>query len=384
MEETKKGWKKQLIAFLKKETILCIAAVLALLSLFLVPPDAGYAEYIDISTLGLLFTLMVVMEGLRTLGVFDTIAHVMLGKANSLRRLAYSLVFLCFFCAMLITNDVALITFVPFTLLLLSLAGQKEQAIPIVVLETVAANLGSMLTPVGNPQNLYLYSVSGMELLHFLSVTAPIAAISAVLLIFACLRIPKLPIRLELAEENEENKQEEGKGKRFKIIFFLLIFLLALLTVLKILPLWIPFLLALVGTLIVMRGVLLRVDYCLLLTFVCFFVFIGNVGRIDAVSTFLKAALTGREILLSFLASQIISNVPATVLLSGFTENFEGLLVGANIGGLGTLIASLASLISYKYFAQAEPQKKGKYLWHFTLVNIVFAVILLAFALLLY
>ncbi|MGN1148636.1 MAG: SLC13 family permease [Lachnospiraceae bacterium] len=374
--EAQKEFGKKIAGFLKKEVVLCIAALLAILSMFLIPPDAGYKTYIDYRVLAILFSLMTVMAGLRQIGVFDKIAHVMLKKADDFRKLSFIMVFLCFFSAMFITNDVALLTFVPFTLLLLSMAGLKEQAIPLVVYETVAANLGSMLTPVGNPQNLYLYTASGMEILDFLKITAPIVGISALLLAVCCMGSRRLPVSIhtDCASTDEWN----GRNKA-ELAFFCIVFGLSLLTVLKVIPVQIPFLAALLGTLIVHRKVLLKVDYCLLLTFVSFFVFTGNMGRIEAFSTWLRQIMAGRELLISFFTSQIISNVPAAALLSGFTGNYPALIEGTNIGGLGTLIASLASLISYKAFVQEYPEKKGKYFWYFTLVNVIFAVILLIF-----
>lgn len=385
-----------LIRFVKKETVLCIAALLAAGSMVFVPPDAGYGNYIDYRVLQILFSLMVVMSGLRQLGVFDKIAYVMLKKADNCRKLSFIMVFLCFFSSMLITNDVALLTFVPFTLLLLSVAGLLERAVPLIVYETVAANLGSMLTPVGNPQNLYLYTASGMEIADFLKITAPIAGVSAVLLIICCLGMGKqrVNIRAESAAGRAEDmaagsvKRETDKqagktagGKRTGAMFFGMVFLLSVSAVLKLLPVEVPFGIALAGTLLLHRKVLLKVDYGLLLTFVSFFVFIGNIGRIEVVRDALSKMIEGRELLISFFTSQIISNVPAAVLLAGFTQDFAALLKGTNIGGLGTLIASLASLISYKAFVQECPEKKGKYFIYFTLVNVVFAVILLIFAL---
>lgn len=366
--------------FAKKETVFLVAALLAFVSLFLVPPDAKYADYIDFRTLALLFTLMTVMEGQKQLGVFDRIARVILKKTDSLKKLAFTMVFLCFFSSMLITNDVALITFVPFTLLLLSVAGCSDRAIPIIVFETVAANLGSMLTPVGNPQNLYLYTASGLNITEFFIITAPVTALSAFLLGLGCLCIKNVPMQVTVQDDRKELKKA-NKGSKAELFFFCFVFLLALLTVLRLVPFYIPFLTALFGTLLLKPAVLRKIDYFLLLTFICFFIFIGNMGRVENVSEWLQNMMQGRELLISFFASQVISNVPAAILLSGFTDQFKALILGTNIGGLGTLIASLASLISYKAFVQENPQKKGKYFLYFTFVNVIFAVVLLLFAL---
>lgn len=372
---------KWLLNFIKKEAVLCAALLLGIFSMFLVPPDREYPAYINFRVLGLLFSLMVVMAGLRELGVFNKIACVMLKKADNSRKLYLVMVFLCFFSAMLITNDVALITFVPFTLLLLKMADMDSLAVPLVVFESVAANLGSALTPIGNPHNLYLYTAFEMSLPDFFRTMAPITGISAVLLLFCMLTVKKEAL---LTKAQEEIKQEEESAKALKnrkVLlsgFYGLTFLLSLLTVLRVLPFWIPFIVALSGALLLQRGVLLQVDYSLLATFVGFFIFVGNMGRIEAVSSLLAKLLDGREILVAFITSQVISNVPAAALLSGFTENAGDLLIGVNIGGLGTLIASMASLISYKYIVREMSEKKVKYFWYFTLVNILFAILLLS------
>ncbi|MCH5275347.1 MAG: citrate transporter [Lachnospiraceae bacterium] len=375
---------KLVLNFIKKEAVLCAALLLGIISMFLVHPDREYPGYINFRVLGLLFSLMVVMAGLSELGIFDKIASVMLRKADNSRKLYLILVFLCFFSAMLITNDVALITFVPFTLLLLKMAKMESLAVPLVVYETVAANLGSALTPIGNPHNLYLYTAFEMSLWDFLRTMAPITGISAVLLLFCMFTVKKEALLTAAAEDGNEsvNKEKDKlavskKKRRLLLAFYGVTFLLSLLTVLRVLPAWIPFGVALLGTMLIRYHVLLRVDYSLLLTFVGFFVFVGNMGRIDAVSSTLARLLGGREILVAFLTSQVISNVPASALLSGFTENAEALLVGVNIGGMGTLIASMASLISYKYVAKEIPEKKGRYFGYFTLVNLLFATLLL-------
>ncbi|HKM33404.1 MAG TPA: SLC13 family permease [Lachnospiraceae bacterium] len=365
--------KQKIMVFIKKETVLCVALFLALTSMLFVVPDREYLSYIDYRVLAILFSLMVVMAGYQQTGVFSDVAHALLKRAKNLRILAYLMVFMCFFFSMLITNDVALLTFVPFTLLLLSLSGMEEKAVTIVVYETIAANLGSMFTPVGNPQNLYLFTASKMSIGEFFSITAPITGVSALLLLISCISIPRLPVTLQ-PEEKEIQKRSS-----LELIFYTIVFLLSLLAVLNTIPVQVPFFIALLGTLFIGRKVLLKVDYCLLLTFVAFFVFIGNVGRIPVIRDWITQVLVGREMILSFLASQVISNVPAAVLLSGFTKEYAALIRGTDIGGLGTLIASLASLISFKCFVKEFPQKKGKFLLDFTLVNTLYAIILLGF-----
>ena len=366
--------KEKLIAFFKKETILCISGVLAFGSAFLIPPDAKYMEYCDIRVLVLLFCLMAVMGGFQQLGVFDRMANLLLARARRMRQLATTLVMLCFFSAMFVTNDVALITFVPFTIMLLERANLQEKMIPFIVMQTIAANLGSMLTPVGNPQNLFLYTISGMEIGEFFAVTVPYVGVSYFLLYVYCYFQGKQPL---VTEKQEPKKNWSAKDKGFLAALGVL-FLFCLLAVFHVASHWIVLLFILLWFLFFQKGILKGLDYNLLLTFVFFFILIGNLGRISVIRETLQYLLLGREVLVSFLASQCISNVPAAVLLSEFTDRYDLLIAGVNIGGLGTLIASMASLISYKYFAQVPGAKKGKYMLYFTLWNIIFAVILLA------
>jgi len=363
-------------AFFKKETVLCVSLILAVVSMFIVPPDRSYWGYIDFRTLSILFCLMSVMAGFQKIGVFSRIAGKLLGRVRSGRSLVLTLVLLCFFSSMLITNDVALITFVPFAFIVLRMLGEEQKErllLPVVVMQTIAANLGSMLTPIGNPQNLYLYGKSGLSIGAFLMLMLPYTALSFALLVGwsmfqgrACSRIP------ELEGPPAQEGAPHGKELARPLASYSAMFLLCLLAVGHILP-WQAVLAAvLVLTLVTDRQTLAKVDYSLLLTFAGFFVFIGNVGRIPAFCEFLQNIIAGREICTAVIASQVISNVPAALLLSGFTEDFAGLIIGTNLGGLGTLIASMASLISYKYVAKEAGNRKGNYIMLFTVGNICF------------
>ena len=368
----------KLIAFFKKETILCVAGLLAVLSMVWVPPDGEYMGYINWQVLVLLFCLMSVMGGLQALGIFKAIANTLLHWANGLRQLTLLLVMLCFFIAMVVTNDVALITFVPFTILLLQMADLTGEMIPILVLQTIAANLGSMLTPIGNPQNLYLYTVSGMSPADFVLTMLPLTLLSLFLLVLCCMLTKDVPLSGQMLPPI----QGESFSMREKVTLsaLLMLFAACLMTVFHVMPYWTVLGISLVWFVFFERDVLGKVDYSLLITFIFFFVFIGNMGRIPAMRDTIASILAGREMIVSFLCSQIISNVPAAVLLSGFTDHWKDLLLGVNIGGLGTLIASMASLISYKFFVQANEKAKGKYLKHFTIMNILFAIPLLVVA----
>lgn len=364
---------RQLKEFFKSETVLCIAAVLALVSLFIVPIDAEYLEYIDVKTLALLFSLMVVMAGLQKQGVFTALASSLLPNAKHTGQLRIILVFLCFFTSMLITNDVALITFVPFTIIVYTMADRREDILYVVVLQTIAANLGSMLTPLGNPQNLYLYSISGMNMGTFIMTMLPLTIASGILLVFCCLITKRNALHTNL----EQVAICTSRKEKLLCLFYGILFAVSLLTVLRIVPYQVTLSIALIGGFLTDKSVLRKVDYSLLITFICFFIFIGNIGRIEVVREFLSNILVGREVLVGFFSSQAISNVPAAVLLSGFTTNYADLLKGVNIGGLGTLIASMASLISYKLYVKEMPDKKGEYITIFSIFNIIYAIVLL-------
>ena len=377
--------------FFKKETVCCIAFLLAVVSMCFVVPSKNYISYIDFRVLALLFCLMAVVRGFSSIGVFTTLGTMLLTHVHSLRMLSALFIFLCFFFSMLITNDVALITFVPFTILVLSMAEQKKFLIPVIVLETIAANLGSMLTPLGNPQNLYLYTISGLSIGAFVRIMLPYSFVSAILLLIFILFLPKDTVSTATAANTANSTNtvtasntsnviceavKARKNPRILFTAYLILFLLCLLTVLHILPYQIMFLLVLTGFLLLDYRVLKDVDYFLLLTFLCFFIFIGNMKQISLVHELISKLLVHHEVLMGIGASQIISNVPAAILLSGFTDDYSALLIGVNLGGLGTLIASLASLISFKFYTNTDGSNKKRYLGIFTLYNAIFLVIL--------
>ena len=358
----------QVRQFIRREPVLVIAALAAAVSCLFVPPDGAYLEYVDFRTLALLYCLMAVVAGLRRAGLFAHLAHVLCRRAATVRAMGTLLVLMSFFSAMAVTNDVALLTFVPFAVVVLGEEEHQSDLLFVVVLQTVAANLGSMLTPVGNPQNLYLYSHYGLRPGDFLLITLPYWAASLALLLVCCRLLRRAPLAPDLGEE-------PGLNTRLLRLHGAL-FAVCLAVVLRLLP-W-PLMLAAVVTalLILDRKTLLQADFMLLLTFVAFFIFAGNLGRMESVSALLRSLLQGREYLTGLLASQIISNVPAALLLSGFTDRARELLLGVNVGGLGTLIASLASLISLKLYSHASHARTGRYLLVFTAVNAVFLLLL--------
>lgn len=403
----------------RKDPVLVVAIVLAIISCAAVPPDAAYAEYVDLRTIGMLFSLMTIMAGLSRLGVFRIACRHLLRAVRGPRRLALALTLLAFFSSMLITNDVALVTFVPFALLALRTLDSPRHACFTVVMMTIAANLGSMLTPIGNPQNLYLYSTSHMALTDFLLLMLPYAAAALVLLVGAIAFFGRIP---EHAKEkaarnvdagNPASSSEDGSADSpatcgeadnaasatdanetpqlaseaddpapspLRVLPWAALFVLALLSVAHILPYQAIVAVTIVVALVADRRALLHVDYALLFTFIAFFVFVGNVGRIEMVSTALAQLIDGHELAVAVIASQVLSNVPAAILLSGFTSNFAALIVGTNLGGLGTLIASMASLISYKQVALVLPREAGRYFMLFTVWNIAFLAVLAVLA----
>ena len=393
---------KKFFDFVKKEAVLSVAVFLAIISMFIVKPDKQYLEYIDFRTLAILFCLMCVMAGFQALGVFKKIATGLIDRTRTLRSVMIILVLLCFFFAMVITNDVALITFVPFTFTTFNLmeGGKAKNLIaPTIVLETIAANLGSMLTPIGNPQNLYLYSIANMGFVDFVLLMLPYTIVSLGLILAFVVFFYRKEVPNTISKEDETVLKETTGSKpvvsqgvfsvtltelfeksnnkyHSMLIMYIMLFLVALMTVARALPYPVMFFITLVLVALSDRKVLMKVDYSLLFTFVGFFIFIGNMGRIPSVSEFLRNIVTGNETLVGILSSQVISNVPAALLLSGFTENYADLIVGVHLGGLGTLIASMASLISFKMVAKDADTKTGHYFKLFTVLNVVFLVVL--------
>lgn len=361
--------------FVKREAVLCIAVLLAVISMFFVPPNAGYADYIDWDTLALLFSLMAVMKGFQRAGLFDYLANKLLKRANTSKKLMAVLVFLPFFLSMVVTNDVALITFVPFALIVLKSAGLHRLILPTVVLQTLAANLGSMLTPIGNPQNLYLYNASGMSFGELVLTMLPYVALSGIGLLVAVLLFKSSPV-------NEVEVQSQLKGA-FALSWPAVFFVCALLGLFDVIPTIAVAAAVLLFLLVADRKTLAKIDYSMLGTFVALFIFIGNMGNIQAFRTFLSSVIEGNEVIVAVLASQVISNVPAALLLSGFSAEWPALVVGCNIGGLGTLIASMASLISYKSIARECPGRRGAYIVQFTIFNIIFLAALYVLSLML-
>jgi Na+/H+ antiporter NhaD/arsenite permease-like protein len=361
----------KVIEFVKKESVLSAAILLAFVSALFVHPDKQYLGYIDYRTILILFSLMVVMEGYKKIGVFGYIAEKLLIQSNNITYIVFVLVSLCFFFSMVITNDVALITFVPFTFTVLSKLDKNTGEylfIPVVILQTVSANLGSMLTPLGNPQNLYLYGVGGMTWGEFISLMAPYSIMGFCLIMISITVLCRNQGRAQL----EHRLFNSGKTiEKKRMIIYSVMFALCILSVVRVADYRVVGLIIGGIILVIDRDVLKKIDYSLLGTFVFFFIFVGNVGRIEWFYDRLSKLVDGSEILISVLLSQFISNVPAALLLSDFTDDIGKLIVGLDIAGFGTLIASMASLISFRQVARENNGIKWKYLLRFSVFNIV-------------
>lgn len=353
-----------IVRFIKKETVLVITLIAAIISAFFVPPSVKYIEYIDFGVLAILLSLMLVIAGFQQCNVFIVLAQRLLQGKKNMRLVALILILLPFFSSMFITNDVALITFVPFSILVLSMLGKRQYLIFIIVAQTVAANLGSMATPFGNPQNLFLYTKFEMSISDFLLTMGVLTLCSLAMVSLFSLLFKKETLDVHFS-------QWILISDKCAVICYCVLFVLCLLSVINVVPYW----LTLAGVILYIawkdKQLLKRADYGLLATFVCFFIFSGNMGNIPAVQQFLGSCMSKYAEVTAIVASQVISNVPAAVLLSNFTADAKALLIGTNLGGLGTLIASLASLISFKFYIKEQDAKPLKYLGIFTLVNIL-------------
>ena len=363
-----------------KEPVTIISFLLAFLTVFIIPIDKEYFNYIGYETLALLFTLMAITAGLRALGLFEKVGFSLLKRLSEIRLLSLVCVLLCFVSSMFVTNDVALITFVPFAIEVLSMADKKKYMIMVITLMTIAANLGSMITPIGNPHNLYLYELTEMHIGEFFMLMLPYTVFSLIALIigvFIFVRKDTNSKKVSISDDKTKNFKLGYKG-----IIYIGLFVLAVLGVLQVCPVWLVLLITFIVVFIMDRKTILRVDYGLLLTFIFLFIFIGNIKRMDVVVTTLDKVVDGHEFILSVLLSQILSDVPVALLLSAMSDTYNGLkeiIIGTNVGAVGTLIASMASLISFKLYSNTDKSTKGKYLLQFTIVNYVFLGLLIAF-----
>lgn len=365
--------KNKIMDILSKEPVTCVSGVLALASVFVVRPDSEYLGYIHWTTLSMLFSLMLITSGLKNLGVFKAIGRRMLHHATSPRSIVFILVGLCFFLAPFITNDVALITFVPFAIYVLEMAGLKEYVIPTLALQTIAANMGSSISPVGNPHNLYLHEMSKLTSIAFIRQMSPYFAFAGILLVVGILIVTRKARKLSFIKTHLPGTKIKKKDKK-KVVIYGVLFVVCILAVAKVISNYVALGVVVATILIIDRKNFKNPDYCLLLTFAFLFIFVGNIGRIGVIQNYLADVVNGREIITTVLSSQIICNVPTSILLPKFSKEIMLICIGADIGGLGTLIASMASLISFKHYTKLEYSNIKEYILKFTIINAFFVI----------
>ena len=376
---------RKITSTIRNNPILCISGLLALISCFFVLPDLQYLSYINVRVLAILFGLMLIVAALGHIGTFDVLTNKLLSKVKTYRGISLLMSLLSFFLSMFLTNDVSLVTLVPFAIMVLAPFGENRKLMFTLIIMTVAANLGSMLTPIGNPQNLYLYDNYKIALSEFLLLMIPYSALSLALIVALTFILVKGSDKLPPLKNTEIKKLSF-----VKLLIYFALFVLNILTVVG----YVHFLISLgvtVSAMLIMdRKAFKKADYNLLATFVFFFILIGNIGRIDAITGALSGLVSSYPVPAAILSSQIISNVPAAMLLSAFTDDGKSLIIGTNLGGLGTLIASMASLITYRFHAKFSKEQKEKtggkqdnYILNFTIINVVMLVILFGFYLIL-
>lgn len=363
----------RIVAFIRKNIVMVIAFVAALITSFIVVPDEKYAGYFDLKTLTCLFCVLAVVCALKNINFFYILAKKVVRKFKNARKCILALVYITFIGSMLIANDMALLTFLPLGYFVLATTDKEKYMAFTFIMQNIAANLGGMLTPFGNPQNLYLYSKFEIPTLEFMGIMAPPFILSVLLITVCCLIFVK-------AEPLEIDEDKVGFNPK-RTTIYLLLFALAILIVFRGIPYWIGLIVIPAVLMFMDRKALKMVDYPLLLTFVFFFIFSGNMARIDCVRQFFGMLLEKSTLIFSILSCQVISNVPSAILLSQFTQNYTDLLLGVNIGGAGTLIASLASLITFREYIKHNPKETLKYIGLFTVYNFAFVIILTIFML---
>jgi len=348
----------------KEDIVLLISFILALITSFISLPKI---EYIDFKVLISLFNLMLIVEAFEKLKILEMISIKILDKFNNERTVSLALILITFFLSMFVTNDVALITLVPITLII----SKKSNINPleIIILQTLSANIGSSLTPMGNPQNLFLYSKFNINTIEFVKTMLPFASLGFLFLAIINFIIPNKKINFYI----QEIKIKDTK----KALIFVVMFIIILLSIFNVLNYKIAFIITLILTLFLDKTLFKEVDYTLLLTFIFFFIFIGNLSHFDIIKNTISMFLNKEKLtyLSSIILSQFISNVPCAIFISGFSKNYKELLLGVNIGGMGTLIASLASVISYKFYIENYKNEKKKYLLKFSMYNFIFLFI---------
>lgn len=360
---------KNFAKFIKTEIVFMVAAICAIISCFFVPVDAAYIAYFDVKTLVSLFTMMAVICAIESTNVLNVVSRMLVKKLKNTRMLALGLVFLTFVSSMFIANDMALLSFLPLSAVVLISTGQEKMAMSMFILQNIGANMGGMLTPFGNPQNIYLYNYYNIPSGEFLKIMILPFLFSIILLFIACMFIKKEKLVIENNEEPKLNSKS--------LVIYSIAFIITVLMILKLINYF-------VGTMIVCLILAVSnyksffdVDYMLLLTFCAFFIFTGNLSRIPQVNAFFQNIIVGKELLVALLSTQVICNVPTAILLSKFSGDYASILIAVNIGALGTIIASLASLIAFKLYTKNFQGSKLKYLGKLLLVNLCFLTVLI-------
>lgn len=363
--------KSKLRDFIKKNAVMCIALIAAVITSIIIPVDKEYLNYFDYKTLTCLFCVLSVVCALKNINFFYVLARKVVRLFKTARNSILALVYITFIGSMLIANDMALLTFLPLGYFVLSSTGKQKYMAFTFIMQNIAANLGGMLTPFGNPQNLYLYTKYNIPNLEFMKIMVVPFSLSVILITLCCIVFVKSE-PLSLSDEKISLPPQ-------KTVLYLILFAFSIIIVLRGIPYWIGLIVIPLVLIFADRKALQMVDYGLLFTFVFFFIFAGNMARIDIVRDVFSSLLEKNTLLFSVASCQCISNVPSAILLSQFTDNYQDLLVGVNIGGVGTLIASLASLITFREYVKHNPKKVGYYIVMFSLFNFAFLFILTGF-----
>ena len=359
--------------FIAQHSVLCIAAALAIVTSIIVPPDGEYVGYFDFKTLTCLFCTLAVICALKNIRFFTFLARKIVALTGNIKISVLALVYITFIGSMIIANDMALLTFLPLGYFVLTDTGKQKYMAFTFIMQNIAANLGGMLTPFGNPQNLYLYSFFNIPTGEFTLIMLPLFLLSVALITAMCLIFVK-------SEKISIEDKEKIRLPLGRTLLYILLFIYSIIIVFRLVPYWTGLIIIPIALIFLDVSSLGKVDYALLLTFVFFFIFAGNMSRMEAVQSLLSMLLEKSTLVFSVLCCQVMSNVPTAVLLSHFTDNYRELLMGVNIGGAGTMIASLASLITYREYTRHNPEKKRAYFLLFTAINVFFAVVLTIFA----
>lgn len=362
---------KELIHFVKTNTVFIISFFAALITSFIVTPDREYLGYIDFKTIASLFCVLAVVCALKNINFFYLLALKTVEKFSTLRSAVTALVFVTLIGSMFIANDMALLTFLPLGYIILCTTNNEKYMAFVFIMQNIAANLGGMLTPFGNPQNLFLYTKFNIPNGKFVFTMFPSFILSVIIIGLLCMTLPKNELTVN-AKKLSTNKK--------RALIYLVLFTISILIVFRVFSYILGVIVIFISLLFLDKKALKMVDYPLLLTFVCFFIFSGNMARIDVVKDFFEALLSKDELIVSTISCQFISNVPSAILLSEFTNNYKELLVGVNIGGIGTLISSLASLITFREYTNHNPGKSLSYIIKFSLYNFSILIILVLFA----